>query len=203
MGKHWKQWNIIYLGSNISEDGDCSHLNSKILAPWKRSYDKSRQCIKKKRHHFASKGQYSQSYGFSSSHVWMWELDHKEDWAPKFDASELWCWRRLLRVPWTASRSNYSILKEINPDYSLERLMLKLRFQYFGHLVKRAESLEKTLMLEKIEGRRRRGRQRMRRLNCITNSIVWEHSRGWWGTGKPGVLQSVRLQRVGHTWVIE
>ena len=78
------------------------------------------------------------------------------------DTFELWCWRRLLRVPWTARRSNQSILKEINPEYSLERLMLKLKLQYFGHLMQRADSLEKTLLLGKIEGRRRRGRQRMR-----------------------------------------
>ena len=87
------------------------------------------------------------------------------------DAFELWCWRRLLRVLWTARRSNQSILKEINPEYSLEGLMLKLKLQYFGHLVQRADSSEKTLMLGKIEGRRRRGQQRMRWLGGITNSM--------------------------------
>ena len=87
------------------------------------------------------------------------------------DAFELWCWRRLLRVPWTARRSNQSILKEISPEYSLEGLMLKLKLQYFGHLMQRAESFEKTLMLGKIEGRRRRERQRMRWLDGITNSM--------------------------------
>ena len=86
----------------------------------------------------------------------------------KIDAFELWCWRRLLRVPWTARRSNQSMLKEISPGFSLEGLMLKLKLQYFGHLMQRADSLEKTLMLEKIEGRRRRGRQRMRWLDDIT-----------------------------------
>ena len=109
------------------------------------------------------------------------------------DAPELWCWRRLLRVPWTTRRSNLLILKEISPEYSLEGLMLKL--QYFGHLMRRADSLEKTLMLGKIEGRRRRGWQRMRRLDGIINSTqgtwVWASSRRWWRTGKPGVLQSV------------
>ena len=89
----------------------------------------------------------------------------------RIDAFELWCWRRLLRVPWTARRSNQSILKEIGPEYSLERLMLKLKLQYFGHLMRRADWLEKTLMLGKIEGRRRRGRQRMRWLDGITNSM--------------------------------
>ena len=87
------------------------------------------------------------------------------------DAFELWCWRRLLRVPWTARRSNQSILKEISPEYSLEGLMLKLKLQYFGHLMQRTDSFEKTLMLGKIEGRRRRGRQRMRWLDGITNSM--------------------------------
>ena len=125
--------------------------------------------MKKQRHYFAYKDLSSQSYGFSSSHVWMWELDHKENWAPKTDAFEFWCWKRLLRVPWTA-RSNQSILKEISPEYSLEGLMLKLKRQYFGHLMRRTNSLEETLMLGKIEGERR-GRQRMRWLDGITNSM--------------------------------
>ena len=90
---------------------------------------------------------------------------------PKNDAFELWCWRRLLRVPWTARRANQSILKEINPEISLEGMMLKLKLQYFGHLMRRADSLEKTLMLGGIGGRRRRGRQRMRWLNGITDSM--------------------------------
>ena len=101
----------------------------------------------------------------------MWKLDHKEVWAPKSDAFELGCWRRLLRVPWTTRKSNPSILKEINPEYSLEGLMLKLKFQYFGLPTWRADSLEKTLMLGKIEGRKRRGWQRVRWLYGITDSM--------------------------------
>ena len=113
--------------------------------------------ILKSKYYFANKGPSSQSYGFSSSHVWMWELGHKESWVPKNDAFEPWCWRKLLRVSWTARRSNSSILKEISPKYSLKGLMLKLKYRYFAHLMWRAYWLEKTLMLGKIEGRRRRG----------------------------------------------
>ena len=134
----------------------------KMLAPWEKSYDKPRQHIKKQRHHFADKGPYSQSYGFSSImyRCESWTIKKAEH--RRIDAFELWCCRRALRVPWTARRSNQSILKEISPEYSLEGLMLKLKLQYFGHPIQRADSLEKTLMLGKIEGRRRRGRQRMR-----------------------------------------
>ena len=121
-------------------------------------------------------------------------------------AFELWCWRRFLRVPWTARRSNQSKpnLKEINPEYSLEELMLKLKLQYFGHLI-RANSLEKTLMLGKTEGRRRRGQQRMRWLDGITDSMDMHLSKPhkWWRTGKPGVLQAMGSQRVGHDWATE
>ena len=111
--------------------------------PLKKSYDKPRQHIKKQRHPFANKGPYSQSYGFSSSHVWMWDLEHKEGEIRRIDTFKLRCWRRLLRVPGTSRRSNPSIIKEIHPDFSLEGLMLKMKFQYFGHLMWRADSLEK------------------------------------------------------------
>ena len=132
--------------------------------------------VKKQRHQFADKGPYSQSYGFSSSHVQSWT--EKEAERQRIDAFELWCWRRLLRVHWrrllricwTARRSSQLILKGINPEYSLEGLMLKLKLQYFGHLMRRADSLEKTLILEKIEGRRR-GQQSMRWLDVITDSM--------------------------------
>ena len=142
-----------------------------MLAPWKKSYDTPRQHIKKQRHYFANKGLSSQSYGFSSSHVWMWELDHKESWVLKD-----WCFwtvvlERLLRVPWTARRSNQSILREIGPGCSLEGLMLKLKLHFFGHLMRRADLFEKTLMLGKIEGRRRRLWERMRWLDGITDSM--------------------------------
>ena len=147
---------FIFLGSKITADGDCSH-EMKTLASWKKSYDQPRQHIEKQRHYFANKGLSSQSYGFP---VVMYEC---ESWTLKkaehqiIDYFELWCWRRLLRVPWTAKRSSQSILKEISPGYSMEELMLKMKLQYFGHLMRRTDSFEKTLMLGKIEGRRRRG----------------------------------------------
>ena len=149
---------LIFLGSKITVDGDCTQ---KTFASWKKSYDKPRQCIKKQRHHFANKSPYIKPmvfpvivYGCES-----WTIKKAEYW--RIDGFKLWCCRRLLRVPWTARRSNQSILNEINPEYSLEGLMLKLKLQYSGHLIWRASSLEKTLMLGKIEGRRRSGWQRM------------------------------------------
>ena len=147
---------FIFLGSRITADGDCSHEIKRCFL-LERKVMINLDHIKKQRHYFANKGPSNQSYGFSSSHVWIWELDHKESWAPKN-----WCfwtvmWRRLLRVPWTARRSNQFMLKEISPEYSLEGLMLKLKLQYFGHLMQRTDSLEKTLILRKMEGRKRRG----------------------------------------------
>ena len=123
----------------------------------------------------------------------------------KIDAFELWCCRRFLRVPWTAGRSNQSILKEISPGCSLEGLMLKLKFQYFGHLMGRVDSLEKTMMLGGIGGRRRRGWQRMKWLDGITDSIdmIWVNSWGWWWTGRPGLLRFTGSQRGGHDWATE
>ena len=141
-----------------------------MLAPWKKSYDQPRQHIKKQRYYFANKGPSSQGYGFPSSHVWMWELDYKERWALKN-----WCFwtvvsEKSLESPLDCRRANQSILKKISPEYSLEELMLKLKLQCFGHLMWRTDSFGKTLMLGKIEGRRRRGQQGMRCLDGITDS---------------------------------
>ena len=123
----------------------------------------------------------------------------------RIDAFELWCWRRLLRVPWTAGRSDQSILKEISPEYWLEGLMPKLKLQYFGHLMQRTDPLEKTLMLGKTEDKRRRGWQRMSWLDGITDSMDMSlrNSGNRWWTKRPGVLQSTGLQRVRHDWVTE
>ena len=160
---------LIFLGSKITTDGDCSHEIKRHLVLGRKAMT-NLDSIFKSRDYFANKGPSSQGYGFSCGHVWMWELDCEESWvAPRIDAFELWCWRRLLRVPWTARRSNQSVLKETSPGCSLVGMMLKLKLQYFGHLMWSADSLEKTLMLGEIEGTRRRGRQRMRCLDGITD----------------------------------
>ena len=169
--KVWKFLIIfIFLGSKIPADGDCSHEIKQALAPWKKSYDKLRQHIKKQRYYFANKGLSSKSYGFSSSSLWMWELDHKESRAEELMLLNCGVETRLLRVSW-AARSNQSILKEMSTECSMEGLMLKLKLQYLGHMMWRADSLEKTLILAKIEGRRRRGQLWMRWLDGITNPM--------------------------------
>ena len=164
-GRHWRNLpSLVYWQSRAV-------VFNLSYTPWKESDDQIRQHIKKQRHYFANKGPSSQGYGFYSGHVWIWGWTVKKAEHRKIDAFELWCWRRLLRVPWTARRSNQSILKEISPGCSLEGLMLKLKLQYFGHLMPRVDSLEKTLMLGGIGGRRRRGWQRMRWLDGITDSM--------------------------------
>ena len=142
----------------------------------------------------------SQSYGFSSSHVWMWESDHKQTERWRIDAFELWCWRRLLRVPWTPRRPNQLILKEISPGCSLEGLMLKLKLQYFGHLMWRTDSFERPWSWERLKvGREGDDRGWGGWMASLTQwTWVWSNSGSWWWTGRPGVLQSMKLQRVGH-----
>ena len=249
-----------------------------MLALWEERYDKFRQHIKKQRNHFADKDPYSQSYGFSSSHCILCTVAivHKSQTIKKaaqwrIGAFELWCWRRLLRVPWSARGSSQSVLEEINSEFSFEGLMLKLKLQCFDYLMRRANSLKHTLVLGKIEGKRRRGWQRIRWLDSITNLVdmnlskleetlegrggwhtavhrvtksqtwlelthwkrpwcweglgtggegddrawdgwmasltqwawVWVNSGSWWWTGRPGVLQFMGSQRVGHDWATE
>ena len=169
----------IFLGSKITVDGDCSHeikrrllLGRKVMTNLD-SVLKSRDITLPTKVHIVKAMVFLVvMYGCES-----WTIKKAEHW--RIDAFKLWCWRRLLKVPWTARSSNQSVLKEINPVYSLKWLVLKLKLQYFGHLMWRANSLEKTLMLGKIEGGRRRGRQRMRRLDGITDSMDVSLSKLW------------------------
>ena len=177
MGKQWKLSDFIFLGSKITVDGDGSHEIKRLLLLGRKvmtnldSVLKSRDMTLPTKVHLVKAMVFPVvMYGCES-----WIIKKAEN--PRVDAFELWCWRRLLRVPWTARRSNLSILKEISPGYSLEELMLKLKLQYFGHLMRRADSFQKTLMLGKIEGRSRRGQQRMRWLDGITDSMEMSWSR--------------------------
>ena len=154
----------------------------KMLTPWKKSYDQPRQHIKKRRHYFANKCPSSQSYGFSSSHVRMWELDYKETECWRIDAFELWCWRRLLRVSWTARRSNQSILKEIQSWIFIGRTDAEADTPILWTPDVKSWLLEKTVMLGKIEGGKRRGQQSMKWLMASPTwwTWVWVSSRSWW-----------------------
>ena len=161
-----------------------------MLTPWKESYDQPRQHIKKQRRYFVNKGPSSQGYGFSSGHVWMWELDYKESWVPNN-----WCFwtvvlEKTLESPLDCKEIQPVHPKGDSPEYSLEGLMLKLKLQYFCHLMRRADSLEKTLMLGKI-------------VSPTQWIRVWVNSGSWWWPGRPGMLQSMGSQRVRHNWATE
>ena len=171
MANRWGNSDIIFLGSKITADGDCSHEIKRHLLLGRTVMTNLDSILKSRGITLPTKVCLVKAmvfpvvmYGCES-----WSVKKAE--RRRIDVFELWCWRRLLRVPWTARRSNHSILKEISSTYSLEGLMLKLKLQYVGHLMRRTDSLEKTLMLGKIEGRRRRGRQRIRWLDGITDSM--------------------------------
>ena len=178
---------FIFLGSKTTADGDCSHEIKRHLLFGRKAMTNLDNILKsgdkkKKRQRditLPTKVHVVKAMVFPVIMYGceIWTIKKAEHW--RIDAFKLWCWRRLLRVPWTARRSNQSILKEISPEYSLEGLILKLKLQYFGHLIRRTDSLEKPLMLGKIKGRRRRGRQRMRWLNVITNLMNKSLSRLW------------------------
>ena len=161
MGKQWKQWQTIFLGSKITADSDCSHEIKRCLLLGRKAMT-NLDILKSRDITLPTKVRLVKAMVFLAvmHGCEIWTIKKAEH--QRIDAFELWCWRRLLRVPWTARRSNQSILKETSPKYSLEGLMLKLKLQYFGHLLQRTDSLEKILMLGMIEGRRRKGWQRMR-----------------------------------------
>ena len=195
---------FIFLGSKITADGDCSHEIKRWFLLGRKAMTNLDSILKSRDITLPTKVHIVKAIVFP---VVMYEC---ESWTIKkaehqrIVGFELWCWRRLLRVPWTAKRSKQSILKEISSDYSLEGLMLKLKLQYFGHLMWRTDSLEKTLIIGKVkvgEGDDRGWDGWMASLTQWT--WVWVNSGSWWWTGKPGMLQSMESQRVGHDWVTE
>ena len=189
---------FLFLGSKITVGGDCSHEIRRHLLPGRKAMTNPDSVLKSRDISLPTKVRRVKAMVFQ----WLWQLDRKEGSALDNDAFKLWCWRRLLRVPWTARRSKQSILREISPEYSLEGLMLKLKLQCFGHLMRTADSLEKSLMLGNTEGRRRRGHQRMRWLNGVTDAMdmnlgkLWEMVRdreAWWAA----------VHRIRHDWATE
>ena len=197
--------NFIFWGSKFIADGDCSHEIKRHLLLGSNAMInldgilKSRDITLPTKVHLVKAMVFPVvMYGCES-----WTIKKAESW--RTDAFEVWCWRRLFRATWIAKGSNQSILEEISPEYSLKRLMLKQKLQHFGHLMGRTDSLKKTLMLRKIEGKRRRGWQRIRWwMASLTQwAWVWVSSECWWWTGSPGVLQSMGSQRVVHNWVAE
>ena len=209
MGNRWgdigNSVRFYFGGSKITVDGDCSHEIKRCLLLGRKVMTNLDSILKNRDITLPTKVHMVKAMVFPVVlyECESWTVEKAERW--RIDALELWCWRRLLRVPWTARRSNQSILKEIRPGCSLDRLILKLKLQYFGHLMRSIDSLEKTLMLGGIGGRRRRGRERMRWLDGITDStgMGWVDSGSWWWTGRPWVLWFMGSQRVGHDWATE
>ena len=207
MRRQWKQCQTLFFwgGSKITADGDCSHEIKRHLLLGRKVMTNLDSILKSRDITLPTKVRLAKAMVFPVIMYGCESWTGKKAERRRIDAFELWCWRRLLRVPWTASRSNQFILKEISPECSLEGLMLKLKLQYFGHLMQRADSLEKTLMLGGTGGRRK-GDDRgwddwMASLTRWT--WVWLDSGSRWWTGRPGVLRFMGSQRVGHNWATE
>ena len=206
MGKQWKQWLTLFLGgSKITGDGDCSHEIKRRLLLGRKVMSKLDSILKSRDITLPTKVHLVKAMVFPVVMYRCESLTIKKTEHRRIDAFGLWYWRRLLRVPWTARRSNQSILKEISPEYSLERLMLKLKLQYFGYLTRRTDSFEKPWCWERFraggEGADRGWDGWMASLTQCT--WIWVSSGSWWWTGKPDKLQSMGSQRVGHDWVTE
>ena len=205
MGKQWKQCQTLFFwGSKITADGDCSHEIKRHLLLGRKVMTNLDSILKSRDITLPTKVHLVKAMVHSSSHVWMWELDIKKAEGREIDAFELWCWRRLLRVPWT-ERSNQSILKEISPEYSLEGLILKLKLQYFSPWCEELTHWKRPWCWERLVVR---GKEDDRgwdgwMVSPTEWTWVWVNSGSWWWTGRPCMLQSMGSQRVGHDWATE
>ena len=206
MGKQWKQCQTLFWGgSKITADGDCSHEIKRRLLLGRKSMTNLDSMLKSRDITLPTKVHLVKAMVFPVVLCGCESWTIKKAEHQKIDAFELWCWRRLLRVPWTARRSNQSILKEITPEYSLEGLMLKLKLQYFGHLMWRTTHLKRPWCWERLKagGEGGDGGWDGWMASLTQWTWVWLRSRSCWWTGRPGVLHSMGLQRVGHNWATE
>ena len=204
MEKQWKEWETNFWAPKSLQIVTTA-MKLKDTCSWKKSYDQPRQHIKKQGHYFVNKGPNSQSYDFSRSHVWMWELDHKESWALKNRCFWTVVLEKTLESPLDCKEIQPVHLKDISPEYSLEGLMLNLKLQYFGHLMQKLTHWKRPRCWERLkaggEGDNKGWDGWM--ASPIWWTWVWVNSGSWWWTGRHGVLQSMGSQRVGHDWATE